>query len=94
MENEKGISKLERFLEHRHVDIPDLITFLRNLQDLRSEMIAHRFSQSNKNCQKAIVFFEIKEDNYRQVAFDIFLKSLYTLNTFSKLFLDESGNTD
>ncbi len=88
VDNEKGIAKLERFLAHHQIEIPDMITFLRNLQDLRSGMMAHRFSISNKSCQKAVVFFDIKDNNYRQVAFDIFVKSLYTLNTFSKKFLD------
>lgn len=93
VENEKGIAKLARFLAHHQIDMPDMMTFLRNLQDLRSGMMAHRFSNSNKNCQKAVAFFEIKENNYRQVAFDIFVKSLYTLNTFGKLFLDKDDET-
>lgn len=88
--NEKGIAKLERFLAHHQVHIPELITFLRNLQNLRSGMIAHRFSESNKKCQNAVAFFGIKDDSYRQVAHGIFVKSLYTLNTFSKIFLDET----
>ncbi|SDH52417.1 hypothetical protein [Mucilaginibacter gossypii] len=90
IENEKGIAKLERFLDIRSIQIPDMITFLRNLQDLRSGMMAHRFSKSNKNCQKALTYFGLTEHNYRQVAQDIFIKSLFTLNTFSKLFLDET----
>ncbi|WP_298708522.1 hypothetical protein [Chitinophaga sp.] len=92
VENEKGISKLARFLEDHQTNIPDMITFLRNLQDLRSGMMAHRFSNSNKNCLKAVSFFGIKEDNYREVAHDIFVKSLFTLNTFGKIFLDRNDD--
>ncbi len=89
VENEKGISKLERFLDVQSIKIPNMITFLRNLQDLRSGMIAHRFSGGNKNVRKAVDYFGLNEQNYREVALDIFLKSLHTLNTFSKLFLDK-----
>lgn len=89
VENEKGIAKLQRYLDSKNVPIPDMITFLRNLQDLRSGMMAHRFSNSNKHCQKAMAFFNLKEDNYRCVAHDIFVKSLYTLNTLGRIFLDD-----
>ena len=86
VENEKGIIKLQHYWGIRNVPIPDLITFLRNLHDLRSGMMAHRFSNSNKNFQKAMGFFDLKEDSYRRVAHDIFVKSLYTLNTLGKYF--------
>jgi len=88
VENEKGIGKLERFLDSHNRQIPDMITFLRNLQDLRSGRIAHRVSNSNKNVKKAVDYFGLTEDNYREVAMDIFVKSLYTLNTLTLLFLD------
>ncbi len=91
VENEKGITKLERFLDSHQIQIPDMITFLRNLQDLRSGMMAHRFSNSNKNCKKAMFFFELSDDNYREVAHGIFVKSLHTLNTLNKLLLDKKG---
>ncbi|WP_414846725.1 hypothetical protein [Chryseobacterium sp. IT-36CA2] len=89
VENEKGIAKLERFLESKDIEIPDMIKFLRNLQDLRSGMIAHRFSNSNKNVKRAVDYFGLNNENYREVALDIFVKSLHTLNTLTKLFLDE-----
>ena len=94
VENEKGISKLERFLKSHKTEIPDLISFLRHLQDLRSGMIAHRLSTSNKGVQRAIAFFNITDDNYRQVASEIFIKSLHTLNTFDTLFLTEDEQTN
>ncbi|WP_431609262.1 hypothetical protein [Chryseobacterium sp. 'Rf worker isolate 10'] len=90
VENEKGIAKLERFLNSHDKHIPDMINFLRKLQDLRSGMIAHRFSNANKNVKKAMDYFGLTEENYRNVAMDIFIKSLFTLNTLSSLFLDEN----
>lgn len=94
IENEKGIAKLNRFLARYQVAIPDLITFLRHLQDLRSGMMAHRFSNSNKSCKKAVAYFDLNEENYRKVALDIFVKSLYTLNTFEKLFLQDKDEEE
>ncbi|MFD2904241.1 hypothetical protein [Sphingobacterium anhuiense] len=90
IENERGIAKFERFLAEHSKTIPDMITFLRNLQDLRSGMIAHRYSSSNKNMKRAVEYFGLKDENFREVAQDIFVKSLYTLNTLSAQFLNEN----
>lgn len=89
VENEKGIGKLERFLARHDYNIPDLVTFLRNLQDLRSGMIAHRYSSSNKNMRRAKEYFGLSDDNYREVARSIFEKSLATLTAFGNIFLDK-----
>jgi len=88
VENEKGISKFERFLQIKGLSIPDLFVFLRSLYDLRSGMIAHRFSESNKKVKQALTYFGITEDNYRAVAKHIFVKSLHTLNTLTTIYLD------
>lgn len=85
--NDKGITKLEKFLKVNQIEIPDMMDFLRNLWDLRSGLLAHSFSDSNEKCKKAIRYFEIKENNYIDVARDIFIKSIYTLHTLEKKFL-------
>ncbi|WP_343624117.1 hypothetical protein [Flavobacterium lindanitolerans] len=85
--NDRGITKVEKFLKSNDVDIPDMIVFLRNLYDLRSGLLAHTFSNSNKACKKAIEYFGITKDNYTDVARDIFIKSIYTLNTLRGIFL-------
>ena len=85
-ENDKGITKLEKFLKSNGHEIPDLVEFLRCLQDLRSGLVAHRFSKKNKNVKRAIEYFELKDNNLVEVARDIFDKSIYTLNTLEKLF--------
>lgn len=85
--NDKGITKLEKFLKSNTIDLPVMILFLRNLWFLRSGLLAHSFSDSNKDCKKAIEYFGIKGDNYIDVAKNIFLKSIYTLNTLEKKFL-------
>lgn len=84
---DRGITKLEKFLKVKGIDIPDMILFLRNLYDLRSGLFSHTFSNSNKDCKKAIGYFGIKNDNYSEVAKDIFIKSINTLNTLETQFL-------
>ena len=64
------------------------MTFLRNLQTLRSGLMAHRFSTNHKGTQKALAYFHITDDNYKEVACEMFIKSVYTLRALSKLFLD------
>lgn len=85
-ENDKGLTKLEKYLKTNNIEISEMIKFLRNLQDLRSGLIAHSFSTSNKNCKKAMEYFGINENNYVEVAREIFIKSIFTLNTLEKHF--------
>lgn len=85
-ENTKGIGKFEKFIEKNKMRIPDMFVFLRNLQNLRSGLIAHSFSETNKSCKNSIQYFDIKDDNLIKVSEDIFVKSIFTLNTLEKLF--------
>ena len=85
-ENDKGLTKLEKYLKSKNIEIPEMISFLRHLQDLRSGLIAHSFSNKNKNCKRAMEYFGIREDNYIEVARNIFIKSIYTMNTLEKQF--------
>jgi hypothetical protein len=92
--NDKGITKLEKFLAVHQMQIPDMISFLRHLWNLRSGLLAHSFSNSNDKCKEAIKYFDIRDDNYMEVAKDIFKKSIFTLNTLEKkLLMDENVKT-
>jgi hypothetical protein len=82
----RGIGKFEEFLKSHGMRIPDMFEFLRNLQNLRSGLIAHSFSESNQDCKKAILYFGIKDDNLITVQEDILVKSIYTFNTLEKYF--------
>ncbi|HAL83106.1 MAG TPA: hypothetical protein DCO83_13455 [Mucilaginibacter sp.] len=64
-----------------------MMQFLRNLQALRSGLMAHRFSASNKSTRKAIEFFGITDTNYQEVASEMFIKSVFTLHTLEKYFI-------
>ncbi|MEN5195773.1 hypothetical protein [Sphingobacterium faecium] len=88
----RGIGKFEKYLEANGMSVPDLFQFLRNLQSLRSGLIAHTFSETNKDCKKAMEYFNIKENNLIQVCQEIFEKSIYTLNTLEKHFILDSDN--
>ncbi|MHC5202473.1 hypothetical protein [Myroides sp. LJL119] len=82
----RGIGKFESFLKSKGMNVPDMFEFLRNLQNLRSGLIAHTFSETNKDCKKALDYFGIESDNYTKVLEGIFVKSIYTLNTLEKYF--------
>jgi len=84
---DKVITKLEKFLQYNQVNIPNMITFLRNLWDLRSGSMAHTFSNSNDKCKNAKKYFNMQNGNYIEVAKDIFIKSICTLNTLEDIFL-------
>jgi hypothetical protein len=89
--NDRGITKLEKFLKAKQMEIPDMISFLRSLWNLRSGLLAHSFSNTNDKCKKAIEYFKIHDGNYIEVAKDIFVKSIFTLNTLeSKLLTDKT----
>ncbi|TAJ10440.1 hypothetical protein DMA11_19035 [Marinilabiliaceae bacterium JC017] len=83
---DKGITKLEKFLKIYDLEIPQMFEFLRNLQSLRSGLMAHTFSKSDKNCKKAIAYFALSDENYIEVAKEIFIKSVFTLNTLENQF--------
>ena len=87
-DNDKGITKLEKFIKSNDIDIPPMIEFLRHLQNLRSGLVAHRFSESNKAVKKAMSYFNLTDGNYVEVAKDIFIKSIYTMNTLENELLE------
>lgn len=90
--NDKGITKLEKFLKAKGNEIPEMILFLRNLWNLRSGLLSHSFSSTNKECMQAIEYFGIRDDNYVEVAKNIFIKSIFTLNTLEKKFLPKESS--
>lgn len=94
IENEKGIAKLERFLSLKLKNTENMVGFIRHLQNLRSGLIAHNFSGANKNCKKAMEYFKMDGGNYRKVAEDILIKSIWTLNSLSNNLLTGIGDDD
>ncbi|AZA56203.1 hypothetical protein [Chryseobacterium shandongense] len=85
--NCKGISKFQKFFENKNMDIPDLFEFLRHLQSLRSGLIAHTFSSTNKDCKKALEYFRFNERDLREIHKEIFEKSIKTFKTLERYLL-------
>ncbi len=82
--NMKGIDKLELFLESKGKPIPDLIKYLRNLQDIRSRGVAHL---KGKNYQKLKKALKMDEKELTEVFDLILIDAVVTLNTLEKYFL-------
>lgn len=81
-----GISKFELFLHTEGKDLLESITFLRNLQELRSSTTAHRKSRSKKNaCED---YFQIQSKSQQEVLENIFSKGTELLEALKKEFLD------
>ena len=81
--NERGISKLERFLEQRQLpERANCIAFLRALQDLRSSGVAHR---KGRKYDKVSARFGIGEKDLRRVFKDILSQATDLIIALSKL---------
>ncbi len=80
-ENPHGIDKLEAFLNSKNLFVPEMITFLRSLQNLRSTGVAHRKGVGYEKIKK---YFLIGETSLSNVFEDILIKCIYTLNTLEK----------
>ncbi|MGC9001275.1 hypothetical protein [Caldisericum sp.] len=83
-ENPGSIDKLEAFLNSQGLSAPDMITFLRNLQSLRSTGVAHR---KGKNYEKVKKFFDIGKKDLSTIFEDILIKCIWILNTLENNFL-------
>lgn len=81
-----GISKFELYLLSNGVDLHESISFLRNLQELRSSTTAHRKSRSRKNsCED---YFHMESKTQQDVLEDIFCKGLKIIKALAVSFLD------
>lgn len=78
-----SIDKLEAFLDSKHLSIPEMVKFLRSLQNLRSTGVAHRKGSGYEKIKK---YFSIGEKPLPAVFEDILIKCIFTLNTLEKRF--------
>lgn len=83
-QNPGSIDKLEAFLNSQRLCMPQMITFLRNLQTLRSTGIAHR---KGSNYEKIKKFFGIGKKDLPVVFEDILINCICVLNTLDNRFL-------
>ena len=80
--NAKGIDKLEAFLNTKNLsDVPKIIEFLRDLQNLRSSGAAHRKSENYRKIAKR---FGIPDKDLRIVYEEILGRAIALLTTLAK----------
>ena len=82
--NSKGITKLEGFIRSKGLEIPQLIKYLRNLQDLRSSGVAHLKGEDYATLKKT---FGIGEKNLPEVFDKILIEGIWMLNSLERNFL-------
>jgi hypothetical protein len=86
-DKERSISLLGKYLVLENIPDESIITFLRNLQTLRSGITkAHRFSKSNKGLPKATTYFKIddRHTNLRDAAKNIFQNAINMIDCLSE----------
>ncbi len=82
-----GISKFELYLMSIGMDLHESISFLRNLQELRSSTTAHRKSRSKKNsCED---YFQMESKTQQEVLEDIFCKGIEMIEALKGSLLDK-----
>jgi len=81
---EKGIDKLEGFLNSKGAKYNGMVNFLRNLQDLRSTGVAHL---KGSKYEKVKLAFSIGEKDLSKVFDDIITKCIWALNSLEREFI-------
>ena len=71
---------------------PDMVDFLRKVQSLRSNSVAHRKSNKRKDLAKLYEYFKLDELSEQQALEDIFVKMIMTLNTLENYFMPQISN--
>lgn len=84
--NDKGIDKFEKYLLSKGFNYTEMITFIKNLQNLRSTTVAHRRSDSNKKSKDTLEYFNIGNDSLKNVFDEILIKTIMIFNTLEKAF--------
>jgi len=84
-----GIDKFQAFLLSKGMKCPDMVDFLRKVQSLRSNSVAHRKSNKRKDLAKLYEYFKLNELSEQQVLEEIFVKMVMTLNTLEKYFFND-----
>ena len=87
-----GIDKFQAFLLSKGMKCPDMVDFLRKVQSLRSNSVAHRKSNKRKDLAKLYEYFKLDELSEQQALEDIFVKMIMTLNTLENYFMPQISN--
>ena len=87
--NAKGIDKLEAFLKSKNLKIDEMITFFRNLQQLRSSVVAHRMSPNRKETKRVLKYFEYDSKSLDSILETIFNNLIISLNTLRSVLINQ-----
>lgn len=82
-----GIDKLECFLYSHGEEDPEVIKYLRDVQTMRSGLVAHRKTSDQKGLDKIHRPFTTEEGTQQIELEQIFIGMVKTLNTLDKLYL-------
>lgn len=89
-----GIDKFQAFLLSEGMNCPDMVDFLRKVQSLRSNSVAHRKSNKRKDLAKLYEYFKLDEFSEQQVLEDIFVKMVMTLKTLEIFFMPQTSDNN
>lgn len=92
LELKAGIDKFLAFIFSKGMKCPDMVNFLRKVQSLRSNSVAHRKSNKRKDLAKLYEYFKLDELSEQQVLEDIFVKMIKTLDTLENYFVIQSSD--
>lgn len=92
LELKAGIDKFQAFIFSKGMKCPDMVNFLRKVQSLRSNSVAHRKSNKRKDLAKLYEYFKLDELSDQQVLEDIFVKMIKTLDTLENYFVIQSSD--
>ncbi len=84
-DNAKGIDKLEAFLEHKGLKLPEIIEFFRKVQALRSSTVAHRRNIKRPDTRKILEYFNFDNLTLEEILnniFENFIKTIKKLKVF------------
>lgn len=90
----KGLDKFEAFLLSKGLNIPEINTFLRMLQGLRSSSVAHRKSTTSKSYKKVKEYFQIGELGLSLVFTNILISAIRTLASLEYYLIRDELETD
>lgn len=92
LELKAGIDKFQAFIFSKGMKCTDMVNFLRKVQSLRSNSVAHRKSNKRKDLAKLYEYFKLDELSEQQVLEDIFVKMIKTLDTLENYFVIQSSD--
>jgi len=81
---DKGIDKFDKYLKVFGISCPDVIDFLKKLQLLRSQLVAHREGSKQKDT-RIESYFSYSKKSQKEILNDILIKGIHLLDILQKM---------